>query len=121
MFFWNGRLYDTLSGDDPRLYYRWFTPESVLIGPDTFVASGASDGRNWSTVTGMTMASGRLFTATTTTGTLTAVDFSGGLPTGVATTISGPTIDGQTWQSRGLFVLNLPTRPVPVSCAHQPL
>jgi hypothetical protein len=105
MFFWNGRLYYTLSGNDPRLYYRWFTPESGVIGTDTFVASGASDGRNWSTVNGMTMASGRLYYATT-TGTLSAVDLTNGLPAGTATTISGPTVDGQTWQSRGLFVLN---------------
>ena len=97
MFFWNGRL-----------YYRWFTPESGTLGADTFVASGATDGRNWSTVTGMTLASGRLLYATT-TGTLSAVTFSGGLPTGTATVVSGPAIDGQTWQSRGLFVLNLPT------------
>ena len=52
MFSWNGRLYYTLSGD-ARLYYRWFTPESGTLGADTFVASGATDGRNWSTVTGM--------------------------------------------------------------------
>jgi hypothetical protein len=64
MFFWNGRLYYTLSGD-ARLYYRWFTPESGVVGADTFVASGAGDGRNWSTVNGMTMASGRLVYATT--------------------------------------------------------
>jgi hypothetical protein len=107
MFFWNGRLYYTLSGD-ARLYFRWFTPESGTLGADTFVASGATDGRNWSTVTGMTLASGRLLYATT-TGTLSAVTFSGGLPTGTATVVSGPAIDGQTWQSRGLFVLNLPT------------
>ena len=69
MFFWNGRLYFTLSGD-ARLYYRWLTPES---------------------------------------GTLSTVTFSGGLPTGTATVVSGPAVDGQTWQSRGLFVLNLPT------------
>jgi hypothetical protein len=53
MFLWNGRLYYTLSAD-PRLYSRWFTPQSGTIGADTFVASGAGDGRNWSTVTGMT-------------------------------------------------------------------
>ena len=44
-------------------------------------ASGATDGRSWSTVTGMTLASGRLLYATT-TGTLSTVTFSGGLPTG---------------------------------------
>ena len=107
MFFWNGRLYYTLTGDT-RLYYRWFTPESGVIGADTFTASGVTDGRNWSTVNGMTMASGRLVYATT-TGTLNAVDFTGGVPTGTTTTISGPAIDGQSWQSRALFVLNLPT------------
>jgi hypothetical protein len=107
MFFWNGRLYYTLSGDT-RLYYRWFTPESGILGADTFVASGATDGRNWSTVNGLTMASGRLVYATT-TGNLSALDFTNGLPTGTATVISGPAIDGQSWQSRGLLVLNLPT------------
>jgi hypothetical protein len=56
----------------------------------------------------MTMASGRLLYATT-TGTLSAVAFTNGLPTGSATSVSGPAIDGQTWQSRGLLVLNLPT------------
>jgi hypothetical protein len=107
MFFWNGRLYYTLSGDT-RLYYRWFTPESGVIGADTFVASGAGDGRNWAGVSGMTMASGRLVYATT-AGTLSAIGFTGGVPTGTATTLSGPAIDGQSWQSRALFVLNLAT------------
>jgi hypothetical protein len=74
------------------------------------VASGATDGRNWSTVSGMTMASGHLYYATTTTtGTLSAVPFTDGAPTGTATVLSGPAIDGRTWQSRGLFVLNLLT------------
>jgi len=99
MFSWNGRLYYTLSGDT-RLYYRWFTPESGVPGADTFVASGAGDGRNWSTVSGMTMASGRLGYATT-TGNLSAVDFTNGVPTGAATVLSGPAVDGQSWQSRG--------------------
>jgi hypothetical protein len=106
MFFWNGRLYYTLSAD-PRLYCRWFTPQSGTLGADTFVASGTTDGRNWSTVNGMTMASGRLLYATT-TGTLSTVDFPNGLPTGPATAVSGPAVDGRSWQSRALFVLNLP-------------
>ena len=105
MFFWNGRLYYTLNGGDTRLYYRWFTPQSGTLGADTFVASGATDGRDWSSVNGLTMASGRLLYATT-TGTLSTVDFSGGLPTGIPTTVGGPTLDGQSWQSRALFVLN---------------
>jgi hypothetical protein len=71
-------------------------------------------GVDWSTirgalvVSGMTMASGRLVYATT-SGTLSTVDFANGVPTGSATTLSGPAIDGQSWQSRGLLVLNLPT------------
>jgi hypothetical protein len=107
MFFWNGRLYYTLTGDT-RFSYRWFTPESGVVGADTFTASGAGDGRNWSTVNGMTMASGRLVYATT-TGTLNAIGFTAGVPTGSTTVLSGPAVDGQSWQSRGLFVLNLPT------------
>ena len=60
----------------------------------------------------MTMTSGCLLA--TTTGTLSAVDFSDGLPSTTAV-LSGPAIDGQTWQSRGLLVLNLPTR-APAFC-----
>jgi hypothetical protein len=101
MFFWNGRLYYTLTGDT-RLYYRWFTPQSATVGADTFTPSGVTDGRNWSGVSGMTMASGRLIYATT--GTLSSVAFTGGAPTGTATVH-----DTTSWQSRGLFVLNLPT------------
>ena len=107
MFFWNGRLYYTLSGDT-RLYYRWFTPRAASSAPTPSPPAGATDGRNWSSVNGMTMASGRLVHATT-TGTLSIIDFTGGVPSGTATALSGPAVAGQSWQSRGLLVLNLPT------------
>jgi hypothetical protein len=95
----SGRLYYTLSGD-ARLLYRYFTPESGVVGAETFTASTTG----WSSVSGMTLASGKLYFATS-NGNLSAVDFAGGVPSGSATVISGPAVDGQSWQSRGLFVL----------------
>jgi hypothetical protein len=95
----SGRLYYTLSGD-ARLLYRYFTPESGVVGAETFTASATG----WSAVSGMTLASGKLYFATL-TGNLSAVGFAGGVPSGSATVISGPAVDGQSWQSRGLFVL----------------
>jgi hypothetical protein len=95
----SGRLYYTLSGD-ARLLYRYFTPESGVVGAETFTASATG----WSSVSGMTLASGKLYFATS-NGNLSAVDFAGGVPSGSPTVISGPAVDGQSWQSRGLFVL----------------
>jgi len=95
----SGRLYYTLSGD-ARLLYRYFTPESGVVGAETFTASATG----WSTVSGMTLASGKLYLATS-NGNLSAVDFAGGAPSGSATVLSGPGVDGQSWQSFGLFVL----------------
>jgi hypothetical protein len=95
----SGRLYYTLSGD-ARLLYRYFTPESGVVGAETFTASATG----WSSVSGMTLASGKLYFATS-NGNLSAVGFAGGVPSGSATVISGPAVDGQSWQSRGLFVL----------------
>ncbi|MGH9037879.1 MAG: hypothetical protein ACRD0O_19140, partial [Acidimicrobiia bacterium] len=59
MFYDNGRLYFTLQGDK-KLYFRYFLPEANVaddvVGAEIVVASGDSDGRDWSKVTGMTMA-----------------------------------------------------------------
>jgi hypothetical protein len=70
----SGRLYYTLSGD-VRLLYRYFTPESGVVGAETFTASATG----WSSVSGMTLASGKLYFATS-NGNLSAVDFAGGVP-----------------------------------------
>ena len=100
MFFDGGRLYYTVSGN-PRLYYRYFTPESRTIGANLFVAS-TGDGVNWSNVRGMTMASGNLYFELT-DGNLFKVAWSGGHPTGAVTQIGGPLVDGVNWTSQGLF------------------
>jgi hypothetical protein len=98
----NGRLYYTVAGDS-RLLFRYFTPESDVVGAETFTASGNGDGFNWSDVSGMALSSGKLFFART-NGNLYSVSWLNGKPSGAITTISGPAIDGKNWTSRGMFV-----------------
>ncbi|HVQ87272.1 MAG TPA: hypothetical protein VMT88_03725 [Actinomycetes bacterium] len=102
MFFADGRIYYTVK-DDPRLYYRYFTPESLTVGANLFVAS-TGDGVPWSKVRGMTMASGNLIYATG-NGNLYQVDFDGH-PVGTPALIGGPGVDGIDWASRGFFAFN---------------
>jgi hypothetical protein len=100
MFFDSGRIYYTLAGD-PRLYYRYFTPESQVVGMDTFVASTRNDGVDFSQVQGLTMASGRLYYANG-NGSLSAMTFKAGRPVaGTANVLTGV---GQDWGSFGLFL-----------------
>ena len=95
----HGRLYYTIQGD-PRLYYRYFTPESRLVGGLPFVASGQADGLNWSTVRGFTIAAGHLYFARP-DGTLNRIAFQDGRPVpGTATVVDAT----GNWSSRGMFV-----------------
>ncbi len=103
LFFDNGRFYYTVKGD-PRLYYRYFTPQSQIVGASLFVASTEADGVPWSQVRGMTLASGKL-TYATSSGDLNQVDFDGA-PTGSPQVIGGPGVDGTNWASKGMFVFN---------------
>ncbi len=48
MFFSAGRLFYSLKGQS-NLHWRWFNPESGVVGADQFVVS---DGLDWSTVAG---------------------------------------------------------------------
>jgi Malectin domain len=100
MFFWNGRLYYTVAGDG-RLFWRWFTPESGIVGADVFQAADSG----WANVRGMTLASGNIYYATT-SGNLFRVAFVDGGPSGDPTQVGGPAMDGTNWASRALFILN---------------
>ena len=57
-----GRLYYTIAGDK-RLYYRYFTPESGVVGGLPFVASG-DEALGWHKVRGLLIADGYLHYAT---------------------------------------------------------
>jgi hypothetical protein len=100
MFFTEGRLYYTVE-DDPALYYRYFTPESGVVGTQTFVASGGGDGLDGREVRGLTLASGHIYW-TSSDGGLERIDFTRGRPVpGTA-----ERVNGSSSESRGMFVLS---------------
>ncbi|MEJ5946298.1 PKD domain-containing protein [Pseudokineococcus basanitobsidens] len=91
------RLYYTVSGD-ARLLYRYFTPESEVVGAQTFV--GDNGGVDLSGVAGMTLADGKVFYASGADGALRSISFTDGALRGTPATVSA---DG-SWASRGLVV-----------------
>jgi PKD repeat protein len=105
MFFSNGRLFYTVAGQSS-LYYRYFTPESQVIGATRFVASGDITGVSWGQVSGMFLSGNQLYWGTSADGNLHRLNFAGNAPVaGTAVVTSGPGIDGQDWRSNGTFLL----------------
>ena len=103
MFFNGGRLYYTLNGDS-HLYYRYFTPESNMVGAIRFTASNGITGMNFANASGMFVAGGKLYLATS-NGNLQQSDFVNGAPSGTGTVVSGPALDTTNWSSRAMFLL----------------
>ncbi len=97
----HGYLYYTVSGDS-NLYLRGFSTESEIVGAQRFQAS-SNGGVDWSQVRGFTIAGGKIFFARS-DGNLYALDFTGGVPAGTETLVSGPGVDGIDWRSAGLFI-----------------
>lgn len=97
-----GRLYYTVSGDG-RLLYRYFTPESEVVGAVTFVATGPSDGFDWGSVRGMTQVGDALYVARS-WGALHRIGWNGAPIPGSTTTVDAD--PAQAWASRGLVVTN---------------
>lgn len=100
MTFANGKLYYSLFGKDG-LYWRWFTPQSGVVGADEFTVAGASGFLN---VGGMFSANDQLYLVDTTTGNLTAQGFTGGVPAGSPAVVSGPGADGIDWRASATFL-----------------
>ena len=98
----NGRLY-YVTGDG-KLYYRWFSQESNIVGSQEFTAaaSGYTDAGE------MFVANGALYFARTTDHKLYHVALgAGGVPTGSVTQVSGPGIDPLTWNGPAAFLSSL--------------
>ncbi|MDQ1518278.1 MAG: hypothetical protein QOE80_4108 [Actinomycetota bacterium] len=103
MFYDHGRLYYTVEGDR-KLYYRYFlagaSPTDDVVGAQVLVASGESDGLDWSRVRGMTAAGGRLYWSEGPD--LHRIDLAGGTPQPATATVAAA---GANIDARGLFVL----------------
>ena len=91
------RIYYTQFGDS-RLFYRYFSPESDVVGAQTFVAD--TGGVSFSSVAGMTLASRHILYGSSGDGSLRSVPFISGRVVGAPTVVS---TDG-TWKYRAILV-----------------
>ncbi|HEX3823804.1 MAG TPA: PKD domain-containing protein [Mycobacteriales bacterium] len=105
MFFEQGRLFYTMSGSSV-MHWRWFEPESGIVGADEFTVSGSFD---FSHVAGAFLAGDRLYFASSRNGKLGSVKWSDDRAVGTAALVSAST----SWASHGLFLLSQSTNPTP--------
>ena len=99
LFYDRGRLYYTVAGDR-RLRFRYFSPESGVVGAESFVVSGEADGMDWSETQGVTLAGDHLYLAAG-DGSLRRVGFRHGHPVAGSESV----VDRSSrWGNRGLFV-----------------
>lgn len=100
-----GRMYFTLAGQS-RLFYRYFLPESGIVGAVRFDGPANTAGIDWTRTAGMFLANGRLYIADRLDGNLRSVQWTAGQPVnGTLSTVSGPGVDGNDWRARSLFLL----------------
>jgi hypothetical protein len=96
----SARLYYTMSGQSS-LYYRYFEPESRIVGAVRLAGPAAPAGLSWSNVSGMFLANGSLYVGNRQTGALSSVVWTNGVPVGSASPVSTP---GHDWRARATFV-----------------
>ncbi|HYN97174.1 MAG TPA: malectin domain-containing carbohydrate-binding protein [Pilimelia sp.] len=100
MFYSDGRVYYTMAGHTA-LYWRAFTPDSGAIGAQRFTAGGTV---SFADSGGVFVSEGNLYLASRSTGNLSRLGFTDGVPTGTPTVVSGPGINGQDWRAKVIFV-----------------
>jgi hypothetical protein len=105
-FYSDGRLYYALAGKST-LRWRYFTPDSGAIGGTEFTVPGGSFGA----IAGMFTSGSKIYYASAADGSLHSIGFTDGgtngtnpSVSGTDTVVSGPTIDGNDWRSKGMFL-----------------
>lgn len=97
MFYYDGKIYYTRGLSS--LNYRYFTPESKVVGAVELTATPNLPGVDWRYVGGMFVAGGKLYYVHTSDGRLRSLDFTAGVPTGSPTVV-----DSGDWRGRAVFV-----------------
>ncbi|HVX43997.1 MAG TPA: hypothetical protein VHC49_08920, partial [Mycobacteriales bacterium] len=100
----NGRIYYTLAGQ-PDLRYRYFNPNSTVIGEQEFTV--AATGADFRVSKGFFIAGSSLYWVTQ-GGALHRMSFAGGIPVASSdTSISGPGAggDGKDWRAYDIFII----------------
>jgi PKD repeat protein len=108
MFFDNSRMYYTMSNNS-QLFYRYFEPQSGIVGATRFQATGGISTLNPSRVRGMFLAGGQLYFADSSTGRLNSIAFSGNVVGSTVTQVDAT----RDWRSRGLALRAQPPGNVP--------
>lgn len=124
MFYSGGRLYYTLQGQS-RLFYRYFTTESNVVGALEFTAAAANlADLDWSNLQGSFVAASSFYYVTRTDGVMHRADWANGTAvSGTSVSVSGPGIDGVDWRAKALFLAsigsvdNKPTASFTSSCS----
>jgi hypothetical protein len=100
-----GRLYYTLAGR-AQLYYRYFTPQSGIVGAVRYNGPGNTAGVDWRNTSGLVLVNGTLYVGSSVDGNLRKVAWSNGQPVGsLSSPVSGPaTGDGNDYRTRALFL-----------------
>lgn len=112
LFFDHGRIYYTLAGSS-ELYYRYFTPESGVVGALRYTASPAVGGFDPAAVRGTFLAGQDLYWADA-AGVLRRTPWNDGAVSGTpradaTTVVSGPGVDGRSWAARALVAYQDPS------------
>ena len=113
-FYSDGRLYYSQYGSS-RLYWRYFSPDSGIVGGQEFTVTGA----DFPTTAGEFLSGSTLYYANRTDGSLHTVAFTNGGTNGTAPsvdmttdrTVSGPAVDNNDWRAHGLFAYGKATLP----------
>src|ERR1700712_5655613 len=100
------------------MFYRYFTPDSGLLGADRFTVAGTT---NWGDTGGAFLDGTNLYLTSRTTGNLRRITFAGGVFGTTSTTVSGPAVDGKDWRGRAVFLSTVsanvpPTASFTTSC-----
>ncbi len=100
MFYANGRIYYTRSGQNS-LFWRWFSPDSGIIGGIENTVTGGNI--TWSSTRGMFLDGSTLYVVNSTNGQLLKIGFTNGAPTGTSS-VANSTID---WRGRAVFLASV--------------